>query len=96
MSLLDKTESIEQVENIICDFFGTTIEEVYSRNKKSAVVLARHFLIYILNTHYSLSYTKLMKRYDRSIRSITMTIKNMRHYVVYDKKYKEYYSLLMS
>ena len=70
MGLLNKTEDIEQVEQIICDFFGTTIEEVYSRNKKSAVVLARHFLIYILNTHYSISYSKLIKRYSRSIRSI--------------------------
>lgn len=96
MGLLNKTEDIEQVEQIICDFFGTTIEEVYSRNKKSAVVLARHFLIYILNTHYSISYSKLIKRYSRSIRSITMTIKNMRHYVVYDKKYKHYYNMLIN
>lgn len=96
MGLLNKTEYIEQVEQIICDFFGTTIEEVYGRNKKSDVVLARHFLIYILNTYYSVSYSKLIKRFSRSMRCITMTIKNMRHYIVYDKKYKHYYNMLIN
>ena len=94
MALLNGTESIEQVEQVICDFFGVNIEDVYGRNKKSAVALARHFLIYILNTHYSYSYKQLMSRYNRCFRSISRSMNIMRYYTVHDKQYSGYYLLI--
>lgn len=91
MSLLNGTESIEVVEQVICDYFGTTIEDVYSRNKKSAVALARHFIIYILNTHYSYSYRKLSARYKRHFNAIVYAVKQIHFNINHDKKYKKYY-----
>lgn len=96
MALLDKTENIEIVEQIVCDYFGTTVNEVHSRNKKSAVALARHFIIYILNTHYSYSYKKLSTIFDRCFYSIRDTVRKMRYYVEHDKQYKKYYTDFMN
>jgi chromosomal replication initiation ATPase DnaA len=91
MALLNETENIEQVEKIICGYFETDIYEVYSRNKKSAVALARHFIIFILNTHYSYSYKKLSIRYDRHFYAIRHSVKKMQYLVKHDKEYKKYY-----
>lgn len=96
MSLLNGTESIEQVEQIICDFFGVSIENVYNKNKKSAVVLARHFILFILNTHYSYSQKKLSIRYKRHIDVVRHSIRQTKYYVSHDKQYIVYYSLIWS
>lgn len=96
MSLLNGTESIEQVESIVCEYFGTNIEEVYSRNKKSAVALARHFIIYILNTNYSYSQKKLSLRYNRSFFTIRHSIRLIRYYIDHYKDYKGHYQNLIS
>lgn len=96
MSLLNGTESIEQVEQVICDFFRVTIDDVYSRNKKSAVALARHFIIYILNTHYSYSYKKLSARYYRCFNAIVYAVKQTSFNIKHDKKYRLYYEQLIN
>lgn len=94
MALLNGTESIEQVEQIICDFFGVSLEEVYNKNRISAVALARHFLLFILNAHYSYSQKKLSIRYKRHIDVVRHSIRQTRYYVTHDKQYIGYYSLI--
>lgn len=91
MALLNGTESIEQVEQVVCDFFGTTLSKVRSKEKRSAVAYARHFLIYILNTHYSVSWQHLLIRYQRCVRTIARSVSLMKYYIEHDKQYKQYY-----
>lgn len=96
MALLNGTENIEQVEQVVSDFFGVSIEDVYSKNKKSAVALARHFLLFILNTHYSYSHNDLSVRYKRNFYVIRHSVRQTRYYVAHDKQYKSYYGILMN
>lgn len=96
MALLNGTESIEQVEQVICDFFGVNIDDVYNKNRKSAVALARHFLLFILNTHYSCSQTSLSKRYNRNLFVVHHSVKQTKYYIEHDKQYIGYYSLLIN
>lgn len=94
MALLNGTEKVEQVEQVISDFFGVSIEDVYSKNRKSAVALARHFLLYILNMHYSYSQKNLSVMYKRHIDVVRHSIRQTRYYVSHDKQYIGYYSLI--
>lgn len=94
MALLNGSESIEQVEQVICDFFGVNIDDVHNKNRKSAVALARHFLLYILNMHYSYSQKNLSVMYKRHIDVVRHSIRQTRYYVSHDKQYIGYYSLI--
>lgn len=96
MALLNGSESIGQVEQVICDFFGVNIDDVHNKNKKSAVALARHFLLFILNTHYSCSHNDLSIRYKRNFYVIRHSVRQTRYYVTHDKQYKSYYGILMN
>lgn len=86
---------IEHVEKQVCDFFVLPIEEVFSKNTKRNLTLARHFVIYILHKHYAVSLNKLASRYDCSRRNIEITCANIGFFIEHDKKYRNYYNCLM-
>lgn len=91
----DLHEQVTEIEANVCDFFALTYEEVYSKNLKRDLVLARHFMIYILHTHYGISAHALSKIYNHSARHIKRICASIRNYIQFDKKYKNYYECLM-
>jgi chromosomal replication initiation ATPase DnaA len=82
---------ILEIEQRICEYFGVSIEEVLGRGRKSAVILARHFIIYILHCDYNVCRRFLMQRYNRKLRVIPYICANLRFLIHNDKRYKSYY-----
>lgn len=92
--VLDIQKVITSTEEKICGYFNVSLTDVFSRNKKSDVVLARHFIIYILHSDYKVSLSTLEKRYNRCIRNITHICSNFSFLIANDKKYRQYYKEL--
>lgn len=88
-------EQLVEIEQRICDFFALPYDEVFSKNLRRDLVLARHFTIYILHKHYDISLNKLSFRYICSRRNIEITCANIDFYIKHDKKYSNYYRCLM-
>lgn len=91
----NKNELIKNVEQQVCDFFALPIEDVFSKNTKRDLTLARHFVIYILHKDFGLSNNELAKRHNCSWRNICYICSNINSYLKYDKKYKNYYKCLL-
>lgn len=90
-----RNDKAKTIENIVCDFFGLEIEEVFSKNLKRDLVLARHLTIFILHECEKLSIRYLANRYNHSVRSTNRICANIRSYIEYDKKFRnQYYYLL--
>jgi chromosomal replication initiation ATPase DnaA len=75
---------VEQVEQIICDFFHTTVEEIKGYKKESILPTARYSLFYLLHERYGLSASQIALRYNRTPRLIFAANAQMKHFVKWD------------
>lgn len=91
----DLNEQLVEIEQRVSDFFALPYNEVFSKSLRRELVLARHFTIYILHTHYGMSLNKLSYRYVCSRRNIEIACSNMRFSIEHDKKCRNYYNCLM-
>lgn len=87
-------DEIQQLEQQICDFFNIQRDELFSRNKSKTKILAKHFCVFILHKHYSLSTSYLANRYHNSRRWTFDICAQIKSYIKYDKKYQMYYEYL--
>ena len=80
-----KNFDIESIEQAVCDFFGVSVEEVYSRTKDRKISCARHFLWYILHEDFGMSNAQIARRYGRIKRRVVEYISKIRFRVANQK-----------
>ena len=44
-------ERIEMIKNVICDYFGITLEQIRAKDNRPATAWARHLMVYFLRYH---------------------------------------------
>ena len=90
-----RNDKAKTIENIVCDFFSLSIDEVFSKTLIREVVMVRHITIYLLHKIYNLSVSFLAKRYDCSTSLINKVCANITNYIEYDKKFRNTYNCLL-
>lgn len=86
---------VEQVEQIICKYFNTTLEEIKGYKKESPLPTARYSLFYLLHDRYGLSISQIALRYSRTSRVVFRANAQMRHFVRYDAQVIEIFKELL-
>lgn len=86
------------VEQVICELFGITPEELYSGkgNIPFKRAMARNLCLYLLHDRYSIFYRQLAEMTGLTQRSVMRCIRKARIYTGYDKEYIKYYNILLN
>lgn len=84
-------EKAIQIEKELCEFFGVDKESIYARNAKRKVSNARHYLWFILHTHFGLSFLDIAKMYNRSRRKVIQYCMEIRFRVNNQREDKDVY-----
>lgn len=82
----------KEIEKVVSEYFNVDVNDIYSKSRKKDVVLARHFLIFILHDKENVSYSKLSVQFKVCTRNIQYIVYKMRSYVQYDKEIKKYFA----
>ena len=86
----------KEIEKVVSEYFNVDINDIYSKSRKKDVVLARHFLIFILHDKENISHTKLAIKFNVCTRNIQYIVYKMRSYVQYDKEIKKYFTHILN
>lgn len=78
----------QEIENIVCNYFGITIEEFYSKRNFSNISDARHFVCYILHCRYGYSFAYLARRYSISKRNMQKRVAKIKNGVATQPFYR--------
>jgi hypothetical protein len=89
-------DTVDRINNAACNFFGITIEQLYSKNKKTKIcTVAFCHILYYLHYEAGASISQLAKEYNRKRRIISYHIANERDFMrIYDTTRKEYQKIL--
>lgn len=85
---------IERISFVTSKYFNLKVQDLYSKNKKSKVVIAKQLLWYILHTDLNISVGVLSKEFLRSRRNIFVAISKIRYGIKNQKYYQELYRSL--
>lgn len=83
---MDECVDITKIEKKICDFFGVSHEDLYSRDLKQDKANARHYLWFLLHCHYGISNLALARRYGRARITIIQYISQIKFRVEHQKE----------
>ena len=84
-----------QIEQIICDFFQVSIDDIRGYKKESILPTARYSLFYVLHSRYGLSASQIALRYNRTPRVIFRANAQMQHYAQWDAYVIDVFSQLL-
>lgn len=89
-------DTVNRINEAACNFFGITIEQLYSTNKKTkACTSAFCHILYYLHYEADASISQLAREYNRKRRVISYHLANERDFMrIYDTTRKEYKKIL--
>ena len=76
---------INKIENIVCEEFGVTSEDIHSGSRAKNIVAAKNAVWYFLYTVYGLSSSKIAKEYNTTQRNFWYAISKLKFLVKADK-----------
>jgi chromosomal replication initiation ATPase DnaA len=56
----------EQIERIVCETYGVSMEEIREHQRDSAIEIARHMLIHLLRIELNMRVSHIAKRINRT------------------------------
>lgn len=83
---MDKSIDIVKIENEVCDFFGVSRKDLYSKDLKQSKANARHYLWFLLHCHHGLSNLALARRYGRARITIIQYISQIKFRIEHQKE----------
>lgn len=89
------TNIYETVESTVCDVIGVSMDEMRSKTKKGACVMARHLSMLILHCNYKISIRNLSLRYCFSVRHTFNAIAQIKYYLSYNEVYQSAHSEIL-
>lgn len=61
---------VEKVADVVCNYYGVDVNDVFSTTRKRPVALAREAIIHLLHCDFNLSLSYLSKTFNRTSRWI--------------------------
>lgn len=83
-----------EIENRICDFFGVSHEDLYSKDLKQDKANARHYLWLILHCNYGMSNLNIARRYGRARVTVIQYITQLKFRIQHQREDIETYEKL--
>ncbi len=72
----------KKIEDAVCVFFGYSIEEIKGTDRQKDLILARHFLWYVLKTKRArMSYVGIAKIYGRNHATIIHAVNKIDNWI---------------
>ena len=85
---------INKIENIVCEEFGVTQEELHSGSRTKHIVAAKNAVWYFLYTIGGLSSSKIAKEYNTTQRNFWYATSRLKFLVKADKSYETQFDRL--
>lgn len=86
---------VEKVADVVCNYYGVDVNDVFSTTRKRPIALARESIIYILHCDFCLSLSFLSRTFERTPRWICDICATKRlHIELYEDSFEEHEILL--
>ena len=85
---------INKIENIVCEEFGVTSEDIHSGSRAKNIVAAKNAVWYFLYTIAGLSSSKISREYHTTQRNFWYAISKLKFLTKADKSYEAQFSAL--
>ena len=79
---------INKIENIVCEEFGVTSEDIHSSSRAKNIIAAKNAVWYLLYTQTELSSSKIAKEYNTTQRNFWYATSKLKFLVKADKAYE--------
>lgn len=89
-----KENKISIVTKVICEYFGVSKEQLYSKDKTTAVLKARSFAMYILHKDMRLTAPCIAEEFGRRRRAVFYACENIKDYLKFYNEYRDDYKML--
>lgn len=84
-------QEIDRVNQILCDHFGITVDDMKARNKNRLCASVKSYAIYYLHTQKGMSATTLSRAYKLHRRVVFNHVAKIKGYIeIYSTTRKEY------
>lgn len=83
------SRTCDNIERLVCTYFGVSIAQYHSRSRLRPVVNARHLSMYFMREHTGLSLKDIGARSGRDHTSVIHAITAVRGWIATDEEYRQ-------
>lgn len=91
--IMKKEEKIENVINIICEYYNITRDQFKSKSRKFEIVQVRHLVVYMIRYEMGLTFREIGEILNKEVSTIIRNFQSIsdiiRHDVILQKDIKE-------